>query len=117
GASEPAVVPPIGHDGGDEVLLALVVHLDHENVALLADVGGDFELEGREAAPGLAGLDAVEEDNAAIVRGAEPDEDAMSRGDRAIEIAFVPDRTFVEHKVGALRVPIARDLKAVGGIE
>src|ERR1035441_8532796 len=117
GGGEPAVVPPIGHDGGDEFLLALVVHLDDEDVALLADLAGDFELEGREAAFVLADLDAVEEDHGAIIGRAEPDEDAVSGLDGAIEIALIPDGAFVEYEVGALRVPIAGDLQAVGGIE
>src|ERR1019366_8921267 len=60
---------------------------------------------------------AVQKDDGAIVGRAEPDEDAVARFRREIEIAFVPDSAFVEHELGALGVPIARDLKAVGRIE
>ena len=117
GAGEAAVIPPVGHDGGDVFLAALVVHFDDDDVALGAHVVGDFELEGREAALVLADFLAVDEDHGAIVGGAEPDEDAVAGGRRAIEFALVPDGAFVEHEVGALRVPIARDLEAGGGIE
>ena len=117
GAGESAVVPPIGHHGGDELLPALIVYLDHDHVALVVNVGGDFELEGCEAARVLAHLDAVDEDHGAVVGRAEPDEDAVSGRRGTIEFAFVPDRAFVEHQVGALRVPIAGNLQAVGGIE
>ena len=94
----------------DEVLLALVVHLDDDHVPLLPDFTGDFELEGREAALVFTDLRAVQVDHSAIVGGAEPEKDAMPGSDGAIEIAFVPDRSFVEHEVGALRVPIAGNL-------
>jgi hypothetical protein len=59
----------------------------------------------------------VDEDHGAIVGRAEPDEDPMSQRRRAIEFALIPDRAFVEHEVRALRIPVARDLKALGGIE
>ena len=117
GPRQSAVIPPIGHHGGDEFLRALVVYFDHDDVALGVHVVGNFELERREAALVLADFFAVDEDHGAIVGGAEPDEDAVSRRRRAIEFALVPDGAFVEHEVGALRVPVARDLKAVGGIE
>ena len=62
---------------------------------LVADCAGDFELEGREAAFVLAELGAVQEDDGAIVGGAEPEKDAVAGSDGAIEIAFVPDGAFV----------------------
>src|ERR1019366_7814510 len=116
-ARQSAVVPPIGHHGRDIVVLALVVYLHDKYVTLIEDLAGNLELEGRETALVLAHLDAVEEDHGAVVGRAKPDKDAVTRLDGEIEITLIPDRAFVEHELGALGVPVARDLEAVGRFE
>ena len=79
-ACEPAVVPPIGHHGGDEFLLALIVHLDDDDVAVVTNLPVISNWKGVKPPDVLADLDAVEEDHGAVVRRAEPDEDPMAGG-------------------------------------
>ncbi len=52
-------------------------------------------------------LDAVEPHARFIVRAAELDEEPPVRRQRVIEVAAIPDRSFIQQQVRALRVPVA----------
>ena len=116
-AGDAAVVPPVGVDGGDTVLVAFVVHLDDQGVLSGTELLRDFEVEGGEPAGMLPDERPVEGGDGLVIGSVEMDEVAVSRLGLRIEQAAVPDGTFIIIEFFALGVPVSGDLQGPGGIE
>jgi hypothetical protein len=106
-AGDAAVVPPVGVDGRDLVLVAAVVGLDDDEVAALGQLAGDVELEGREAALVHAELLAVQVDVGFVVDRAEVQHIVLARLRIGLEHAAHPDGAFVQLQALGLRIPVA----------
>jgi len=110
-AGEAAVVEPIDANGGDAIDLAGGVHRDNDEVVTGLQGGGDFAVEGGEAALVVADALLVYPDEGLIVCSADMEEGARVGFGLEVEVVLIPDDPLKAEKRRVLSVPVAGDFE------
>src|SRR5579871_1741729 len=116
-AGKAAVVEPVDANGGDAVDFAGGVYRDDDEVASGFEGIGDFAVEGGEAAFVVADTLLIDPDKRLIVGSADVEEGARVGFGLEVEVALIPDDSFVAEESRVLGVPIAGDLQGGGSGE
>ena len=116
-AGEAAVVEPVDADGGDAIDFAGGVHSDDDEVAARLEGGGDFAVEGSEAALVIADALLVYPDEGLIVCSADVEEGTRVCFGLEVEVTLVPDDSLEAKESGVLGIPVPRDLECGGSSE
>ena len=105
-AGDAAIVPPVEDLCGNILGMALVVHLDDDDVLTVDEQVADVEVEWCEAADMMTGLLAIHPHMTVVVDGAEVKQRAVVLHGYGLKASHKPYRAFIEEQPFVLRVPV-----------
>ena len=105
--SEATVVEPVDANGRNAVDHAGGVDRDDYEVGARMQHGGGFTVEWRKAALVIADAFLIDPYMGTVVGRADVEEGACAGGGLEVEVALIPDHTFVVEELGHLGIPVA----------